>query len=946
MSVNSFNSKSTLKIGSKEYEIYRLDALDKQGVSTQHLPFSLRILLENLLRTEDGRNVTKEEVRALASWNRNSKPEKEIAFTPSRVLLQDFTGVPCVVDLAAMRDAMQTLGGDPALINPLQPVELVIDHSVQVDEFGTSTAFDMNALLEFQRNKERYSFLRWGQTGFRNLAIVPPDTGIVHQVNLEYLARVVFVNESPGKRTAYPDTLVGTDSHTTMINGLGVLGWGVGGIEAEAAMLGQPVSMLIPLVVGVKLTGRLREGATATDFVLTVTEMLRKHGVVGKFVEYFGPGLRDLRLADRATIANMAPEYGATCGIFPIDKETLRYLKLTGRSDDSIALVEAYSREQGMFHDEKTPEAEYSELLSLDLATVEPSLAGPKRPQDRVVLSQAGESFNRALPSLIKPKSAKTVGPPVLPDVARTDVGKSGTAAPANAKSWESEGGSPAAIGVEDPNVHEHVSASVKDSLKHGSVVIAAITSCTNTSNPSVLIGAGLLAKKAVEKGLTMPPWVKTSLAPGSKTVTDYLAKAGLTPYLEKLKFHLVGYGCTTCIGNSGPLPDEVSKAIDEKELVVASVLSGNRNFEGRINSEVRANYLMSPPLVVAFALAGRIDIDLRKDPIGKGRDGQPVYMADIWPSQREIEETMQQSITSEMFSKSYADVFQGDERWRSLAVPKGQTYAWEEDSTYIRRAPYFDDMAVKPAPVADIKNARVLAVLGDSVTTDHISPAGAIKKDSPAGKYLQEHGVKPADFNSYGSRRGNHEVMVRGTFANVRLRNKLVSTEGGFTRHLPTATEMSIFDASEKYRAAGVPLVVLAGKEYGSGSSRDWAAKGPALLGVRAVIAESYERIHRSNLVGMGVLPLQFPAGQNAESLKLTGEEVFEITGIRDLVDHFAAGREVKVRATSKGQPDIEFNALVRIDTPQEALYYANGGILQYVLRQLLASKPQAVEV
>ena len=878
MSVNSFNAKSTLKVGTKEYEIFRLDALDKQGISTKHLPFSLRILLENLLRTEDGRNVSKEEIRALAAWNKNSKPEKEIAFTPSRVLLQDFTGVPCVVDLAAMRDAMQTLGGDPALINPLQPVELVIDHSVQVDEFGTAQAFDMNALLEFQRNKERYSFLRWGQTGFRNLAIVPPDTGIVHQVNLEYLARVVFVHESPGKRVAYPDTLVGTDSHTTMVNGLGVLGWGVGGIEAEAAMLGQPVSMLIPLVVGVKLTGRLREGATATDFVLTITEMLRKHGVVGKFVEYFGPGLRDLPLADRATIANMSPEYGATCGIFPIDKETVKYLRLTGRSEEQIALVEAYGREQGLFHDEKTEEAEYSELLSLDLATVEPSLAGPKRPQDRVVLSQAGESFNKALPSLIKPKSsAKTAAPA------------------ANNAKWEQEGGSPAAIGVEDPNVHEHVAASVRDSLKHGSVVIAAITSCTNTSNPSVLIGAGLLAKKAVEKGLSVPAWVKTSLAPGSKTVTDYLAKAGLTPYLEKLKFHLVGYGCTTCIGNSGPLPEEVSKAIDEKELVVASVLSGNRNFEGRINSEVRANYLMSPPLVVAFALAGRIDIDLRKDPIGKGRDGQPVYMADIWPSSREIEETMAQSITSEMFSKSYADVFQGDERWRGLSVPKGQTYAWERDSTYIRRAPYFDEMAVKPAPVQEIKKARVLAVLGDSVTTDHISPAGSIKKDSPAGKYLQEHGVKPADFNSYGSRRGNHEVMVRGTFANVRLRNKLVATEGGFTRHLPTNTEMSIFDASEKYRAAGTPLIILAGKEYGSGSSRDWAAKGPALLGVRAVIAESYERIHRSNLVGMGVLPLQFPAGQNAESLKLTGEEVFEISGVRDVVEHFAAGREVK---------------------------------------------------
>ena len=942
MSANSFNSRSTLKVGSKEYEIYRLDALDQAGISTKHLPFSLRILLENLLRTEDGRNVTKDEIRALAAWNKNSKPEKEIAFTPSRVLLQDFTGVPCVVDLAAMRDAMKQLGGDPSLINPLQPVELVIDHSVQVDEFGTAGAFDMNALLEFQRNKERYSFLRWGQTGFRNLAIVPPDTGIVHQVNLEYLARVVFVHQpSNGDRTsrplAYPDTLVGTDSHTVMVNGLGVLGWGVGGIEAEAAMLGQPVSMLIPLVVGVKLTGRLKEGATATDLVLTITEMLRKHGVVGKFVEYFGPGLRDLPLADRATIGNMSPEYGATCGIFPIDKESLRYLRLTGRSAEQIALVEAYAREQGLFHDEKTPEAEYSELLTLDLASVEPSLAGPKRPQDRVVLSQAGESFSKALPSLIKPKSKAAVGAPLKPAF--------GSGASGNSKTWESEGGSPAAIGVEDPNVHEHVNGSVKDSLQHGSVVIAAITSCTNTSNPSVLIGAGLLAKKAVEKGLTVPPWVKTSLAPGSKVVTDYLAKAGLLPYLEKLKFHLVGYGCTTCIGNSGPLPDEVSQAIDEKELVVASVLSGNRNFEGRINSEVRANYLMSPPLVVAFALAGRIDTDLRKDPLGKGRDGHPVYLADIWPSSREIEEILQQVITSEMFTKSYAAVFEGDERWRGLQVPKGQTYAWEQDSTYIRRAPYFDDMDVKPSPVEEINGARVLAVLGDSVTTDHISPAGSIKKDGPAGKYLQEHGVKPADFNSYGSRRGNHEVMVRGTFANVRLRNKLVQTEGGFTRHLPTNTEMSIFDASEKYRAAGIPLVVLAGKEYGSGSSRDWAAKGPALLGVRAVIAESYERIHRSNLVGMGVLPLQFAAGQNVESLKLTGEEVFEISGVRDVVEHFAAGRTVKVRAVS-GERKTEFAALVRIDTPQEALYYANGGILQYVLRQLLAAKPQAVGV
>src|SRR6266513_1148056 len=807
--MDSFNARAILKVGTKAYEIYRLDALDKQGISTRHLLYSLRILLENLLRTEDGRNVTDGEVRALAAWNSKSKPDKEIAFTPSRVLLQDFTGVPCVVDLAAMRDAMKTLGGDPALINPLQPVELVIDHSVQVDEFGTPNAFDMNALLEFQRNKERYAFLRWGQTAFRNLAIVPPDTGIVHQVNLEYLARVVFVHETNGHRTAYPDTLVGTDSHTTMINGLGVLGWGVGGIEAEAAMLGQPVSMVIPQVVGVKLTGKLREGATATDLVLTITEMLRKHGVVGKFVEYFGPGLQELPLADRATIGNMSPEYGATCGIFPIDKETLAYMRLTGRSDEQVALVEAYCRAQGLFHDEKTPEAQYSELLSLDLDSVESSLAGPKRPQDRVPLSKARESFEQALPSLLKP-------------------GK-GSSTPAAA----------------DGNGHLH----------HGSVVIAAITSCTNTSNPSVMIAAGLVAKRAVERGLQVPSYVKTSLAPGSKVVRDYLERAGLTPYLEKLKFHIVGYGCTTCIGNSGPLPPEISQAIDENDLVVASVLAGNRNFEGRINPDVRANYLMSPPLVVAFALAGRIDVDMRKDPIGKDRLGQPVYLSDLWPSRREVEETIQKSISSDMFRMSYGEVYHGDERWRSLPVPKGETYAWEKDSTYIRRAPYFDEMKLKPAQIDDIKAARALAVLGDSVTTDHISPAGSIKKDSPAGKYLIEHGVKPADFNSYGSRRGNHEVMVRGTFANVRLRNKLVSTEGGFTRHLPTNTEMSIFEASEKYRAAGTPLIILAGKEYGSGSSRDWAAKGPALLGVRAVIAESYERIHRSNLVGMGVL-------------------------------------------------------------------------------------------
>jgi len=928
--MNSFETRSTLRVGSKDYEIYRLDALDRQGIATKHLPYSLRILLENLLRTEDGRNVRKEDIRALASWNSSSKPDKEIAFTPSRVLLQDFTGVPAVVDLAAMRDAMRRLGGDPGLINPLQPAELVIDHSVQVDEFGSAQALGLNAELEFLRNKERYAFLRWGQTGFRNLAIVPPDTGIVHQVNLEYLARVVFVQESDGKRAAYPDTLVGTDSHTTMINGLGVLGWGVGGIEAEAAMLGQPVSMLIPLVVGVKLKGKLREGATATDLVLTITEMLRKHGVVGKFVEYYGPGLRDLPLADRATIANMSPEYGATCGIFPVDVESLRYLRLSGRSDEQIALVEAYCREQGLFHDENTPEAEYSELLTLDLGTVESSLAGPKRPQDRVSLSKAGQSFQSALPSLIKPKAGAKAN--------------TTTMSSANEKRWEGEGGNPTAIGVEDQNVHEHVPTDVKSALNHGSVVIAAITSCTNTSNPSVMVAAGLLAKKAVEHGLSVPPWVKTSLAPGSKVVRDYLERAGLTPYLEKLKFHIVGYGCTTCIGNSGPLPTEVSEAIDEKNLVVASVLSGNRNFEGRINSEVRANYLMSPPLVVAFALAGRIDVDMRKDPIGKGKGGKPVFLADLWPTQEEVEQTIQRSIDSKMFRKSYGEVFAGDGHWRSLAIPQGETYAWEKDSTYIRRAPYFDDMRLAASDVDDITGARVLAVLGDSVTTDHISPAGSIKKDSPAGKYLIEKGVKPADFNSYGSRRGNHEVMVRGTFANVRLRNKMVpNLEGGFTRHLPDGAEMSIYDASAKYIAEGVPLVIIAGKEYGSGSSRDWAAKGPRLLGVRAVIADSYERIHRSNLVGMGILPLQFLPGENAETLKLTGEEVFEISGVQSLVEKFTAGRQITVRATVNGKT-TEFKALVRIDTPQEALYYANGGILQFVLRQLLAGKPDPV--
>src|SRR5437870_1765696 len=927
---NSFRARSTLTAGNRSYEIWSLAPLPQDKLA--RLPYSLKILLENLLRFEDGVSVTRADIEALLEWDPRATPAHEIAFTPARVILQDFTGVPCVVDLAAMRDAIVRLGRSEERVNPLNPAELVIDHSVQVDEYGTPKALAANTAMEFTRNRERYAFLRWGQTAFRNFSVVPPNTGIVHQVNLEYLGRVIFDAEAGGTRRAYPDTLVGTDSHTTMINGLGVLGWGVGGIEAEAAMLGQPVSMVIPQVVGVKLTGKLREGATATDLVLTITEMLRKHGVVGKFVEYFGPGLQDLPLADRATIGNMSPEYGATCGIFPVDKESLNYLRLTGRSEEQIALVEAYSREQGLFHDEKTPEAQYSELLALDLATVEPSLAGPKRPQDRVPLSKARESFVQALPSLMKPKSAaKTSTPAAAPaNLANSNLGR-----------WEQEGGNPTAIGVGDLRHEEHVPQDVPSALSHGKVVIAAITSCTNTSNPSVMIAAGLLAKKAVERGLQVPAWVKTSLAPGSMVVRGYLERAGLTPYLEKLKFHIVGYGCTTCIGNSGPLPAEISQSIDENELVVASVLSGNRNFEGRINPDVRANYLMSPPLVVAFALAGRVDTDLRKDPLGQGKDGKPVYLADIWPSQREVNEVISKSISSDMFRRSYSEVYHGDHRWRGLPVPKGETYAWENDSTYIRRAPYFDDMTLKPVPVEDIHGARVLAVLGDSVTTDHISPAGSIKKDSPAGKYLQEHGVKPADFNSYGSRRGNHEVMVRGTFANVRLRNKMVpNLEGGFTRHLPDGAEMSIFEASEKYISEGVPLVIIAGKEYGSGSSRDWAAKGPLLLGVRAVIAECYERIHRSNLVGMGILPLQFRAGENAESHGLTGEEVFEIAGIRALMDKFVSGRELTVKAAANDRSK-QFKALVRIDTPQEAQYYANGGILQYVLRQLLSAKP-----
>ena len=919
--MNSFGSRSVLRVGPREFEIYRLDVLEKQGFAARHLPYSLRILLENLLRREDGKTVKADDVRALTSWNPKAVPDREIAFMPSRVLMQDFTGVPAVVDLAAMRDAMKTLGGDPTRINPLVPAELVIDHSVQVDEFGTPQALQLNAELEFVRNKERYAFLRWGQTAFKDFAIVPPDTGIVHQINLEYLARVVFVgaNGHSGKPLAYPDTLVGTDSHTTMINGLGVLGWGVGGIEAEAAMLGQAVSMLIPLVVGFRIKGELREGSTATDLVLTVTEMLRKKGVVGKFVEFFGPGLENMTLADRATISNMAPEYGATCGIFPVDNETLHYLRLSGRSEELVSLVEAYYKEQGLFFAANSPEAEYSDVVELDLDYVEPSIAGPKRPQDRVPLSKAAKSFEEALPSLLKPGQ----------HVAPRQEGR-----------WESEGGHPAGIDSQQGPV-EHVK--LDQALNHGSVVIAAITSCTNTSNPSVLVAAGLLAKKAVEKGLTVPAWVKTSLAPGSMVVTEYLSRSGLLPYLEKLKFNVVGYGCTTCIGNSGPLPQEVSEVVTGKDLVVASVLSGNRNFEGRINSEVRANYLMSPPLVVAYALAGSVDVDLYKQPLGYGRNGHrgPVYLKDIWPTTEEVDEVVRKYITGDLFQKTYSDVFKGDERWRGLKVPAGETFAWDAQSTYVKHPPYFENMPKHPAPVEDIAGARVLCYLGNSVTTDHISPAGSIKHNSPAGQYLIAHGVNPADFNSYGSRRGNHEVMMRGTFANVRLRNKITpDREGAYTRHFPGGEEMFIFDASEKYRAESVPLIILAGKEYGSGSSRDWAAKGPRLLGVRAVIAESFERIHRSNLVGMGILPLQFLANESAESHGLSGDELFTIAGVKQVLKDFTPGKMVKVQATKPDSTLVRFDAIVRIDTPQEMLYYQHGGILQYVLRQL-QSKP-----
>ena len=935
MSSNSFDAKATLSVGDRSYEIFRLDAL-QASYDVARLPFSLKILLENLLRNEDGESIRAQDIEALAKWNASAQPSDEIAFTPARVLMQDFTGVPAVVDLAAMRDAMGDMGGDPNKINPLVPAELVIDHSVQVDVFGTSAAFQRNAELEFERNRERYAFLRWGQGAFDNFKVVPPDTGIVHQVNLEYLARVVFVNDSLGQ--AYPDTLVGTDSHTTMVNGLGVLGWGVGGIEAEAAMLGQPMSMLIPQVIGFKLAGELQEGATATDLVLTVTEMLRKHGVVGKFVEFHGAGLANLPLADRATIGNMSPEFGSTCAIFPIDAETLRYLEFSGRPPELIALVEAYAKEQGLWHDEDSEEPTFSDELELDLSTVVPSIAGPKRPQDRVSLTDSKSGFQRSLEGYLPEEDPEDeavsesfpASDPVSTHVANGVGHEPGATGGAQVAARQS---SRVPVTLEDGTETE---------LDHGHVVIAAITSCTNTSNPSVMLGAGILARNAVQKGLKVKPWVKTSLAPGSKVVTEYLDRAGLTEYLEALGYHLVGYGCTTCIGNSGPLPEEISAAVNSGDLAVVSVLSGNRNFEGRINPDVKMNYLASPPLCVAYALAGTMDIDLYDEPLGEDDHGQPVFLKDIWPSAAEVAETIEDAVQSDMFRKSYGEVFDGDERWNSLEVPTGDSFAWDDESTYVRRPPFFEDLPREPEPIADIEDARVLAVLGDSVTTDHISPAGSIKRDGPAGKYLIEHGVQAREFNSYGSRRGNHEVMMRGTFANIRLRNQLEGgrgplPEGGVTLYLGASgsgegepEQMSIYDAAMRYQEEGTPLVVLAGKEYGSGSSRDWAAKGTRLLGVRAVIAESFERIHRSNLVGMGVLPLQFKDGESAGSLGLTGQETFTIAGLADADE---IPRELTVRADDK-----EFTVTVRIDTPKEQRYFRHGGILQFVLRELLA--------
>jgi aconitate hydratase A / 2-methylisocitrate dehydratase len=930
---DSFRARTRLKVNGKQYVIYKLTELK----DVERLPFSQKILLENLLRHEDGASVTKEDIDAVLNWDPKVEPEAEIAYRPARVLMQDFTGVPAIVDLAAMRDAMTMLGGDPAKINPLSPAELVIDHSVMVDHFGARNSLDLNAKIEFERNRERYAFLRWGQQAFTDFKVVPPDTGIVHQVNLEYLARVVFTREHEGEMEAYPDTLVGTDSHTTMINGLGVLGWGVGGIEAEAGMLGQPISMLLPQVIGFKFTGKLAEGSTATDLVLTVTQMLRKKGVVGKFVEFFGDGLDHLPLADRATIANMAPEYGATCGIFPIDKETLVYLELSGREPEHLKLVEAYARAQGMFRETGAKEADYTDILELDLSTVQPSLAGPKRPQDRVPLSGAKEAFRTSLGEQVS--HPETAGGTALDEAIEETFPASDAPAYSstdNDKDAPHEFHSAAAGAGGRPSnpVHVAMESGAEFELDHGAVTIAAITSCTNTSNPSVLVAAGLLAKKARELGLVAKPWVKTSLAPGSKVVTEYLKKAELLDDLEAVGFYLVGYGCTTCIGNSGPLPEEVATAIEDNDLVAVSVLSGNRNFEGRIHSQVRMNYLASPPLVVAYALAGSMDVDLYNEPLGKGKNAKPVFLKDVWPTAKEIQKVVQANIDSKMFRRSYGSVFAGDERWNGLDVPEAEIYEWDDQSTYVRRPPFFEGIAKCPKKVEPVQGARVLAVLGDSITTDHISPAGSIKPDSPAGKYLQEHGVKPADFNSYGSRRGNHEVMIRGTFANVRLRNKLApGTEGGWTTHLPSEEVISIYDAAVRYEAEGVPLIVLAGKEYGSGSSRDWAAKGPRLLGVRAVIAESYERIHRSNLVGMGILPLQYMPEETANSVGLDGREVYEINGLGD-----ATAKKVKVIATRDDGRKIEFEARVRIDTPQEVEYYQHGGILHYVLRQLAA--------
>jgi aconitate hydratase len=930
-SVNSFSARDTLTVGDKSYEIYRLDAVP----GNEKLPYSLKVLAENLLRTEDGANITKDHIEAIANWDPEAEPSIEIQFTPARVLMQDFTGVPCIVDLATMREAVASLGGDPEKVNPLSPAEMVIDHSVILDVFGNAGAFERNVELEYERNGERYQFLRWGQGAFDDFKVVPPGTGIVHQVNIEYLARVVFERDG----VAYPDTCVGTDSHTTMENGLGVLGWGVGGIEAEAAMLGQPVSMLIPRVVGFKLTGEIKPGVTATDVVLTVTDMLRKHGVVGKFVEFYGKGVAEVPLANRATLGNMSPEFGSTAAMFPIDDETINYLRLTGRSEQQLALVEAYAKTQGMWHD-PDKEPVFSEYLELDLSTVVPSISGPKRPQDRIELSDAKNAFRKDIHNYVEENhpAPETKLDEALDesfpasDSATLSFADDDAIIPSAANGCEGRPTKP--VKVHDEERGDFV-------LDHGAVVVAGITSCTNTSNPSVMLGAALLAKKAVEKGLTSKPWVKTNMAPGSQVVTDYYNKAGLWPYLEKLGYYLGGYGCTTCIGNTGPLPDAISKAINDNDLSVTAVLSGNRNFEGRISPDVKMNYLASPPLVIAYGIAGTMDFDFEADPLGQDTDGNDVFLADIWPSAQEIQETIAASIDRDMFTESYADVFKGDDRWRSLPTPEGNTFDWDDASTYVRKAPYFDGMPAEPEPVENISGARVLALLGDSVTTDHISPAGAIKKGTPAAQYLEAHGVEPKDFNSLGSRRGNHEVMIRGTFANIRLRNQLLDdVSGGYTRDFTQdgGPQAFIYDASMNYQKAGIPLVVLGGKEYGSGSSRDWAAKGTTLLGVRAVIVESFERIHRSNLIGMGVIPLQFPKGESAASLKLDGTEVFDISGIDEL-NNGATPKTVHVTATKEDGSKVEFDAVVRIDTPGEADYYRNGGILQYVLRNMLKS-------